>query len=175
MKLQIKNVKVNLEFSEETICFKADIYINGIKSCYASNDGHGGCTGIWHYNDVGKSLMIQAEKFLSTTPPIVHIYDEHSWEEKQTLTTFVDDYIDDYVKAKEHQKFTKKLNKDMEKGIVVSKNNLESYSLVSWKGHKLADVLRRPDGELVLKNAISEYKHKGYTIHNTNLPHYLNN
>jgi hypothetical protein len=175
MKLQVKKVKVNLDFSEETICFKADIYINGIKSCYASNEGHGGSTGVWCYDSVGKSLMIQAEKYLSEQQPIVHIYKDDSWEEKQTLTTFVDDFIDDYVKDMEHKKFSKKLNKDMERGIVVSNNNLESYSLVSWKGHKLSDILRRPDGELVLKNTINEYKHKGYTIHNTNLPHYLMN
>jgi len=141
MKLQVKNVRVNLDFSEETICFKADIYINGIKSCYASNDGHGGSTDIWHYDSVGKSLMIQAEKYLSEKQPIIHIYKDDSWEEKQTLTTFVDDFIDDYVKDMEHKKFSKKLNKDMEKGIVVSNNNLESYSLVSWKGHKLSDIL----------------------------------
>jgi hypothetical protein len=175
MKLQVKNVRVNLDFSEETICFKADIYINGIKACYASNEGHGGCTGVWCYDSVGKSLMIQAEDFLSKTPPVVHIYKDETWEEKQTLTTFIDDYIDDHVKAMEHKKFSKKINKDMEKGIVVSNNNLESYSLVSWKGHMLSDILRRPDGELVLKNTINEYKHKGYTIHNTNLPHYLMN
>jgi hypothetical protein len=41
MKIELKNVKINKMFSEETTCFIADVFINGKKTAYAKNDGRG--------------------------------------------------------------------------------------------------------------------------------------
>lgn len=44
MKIELKNVKINLTFSEETTMFMADLFINGVLAGEANNDGRGGCT-----------------------------------------------------------------------------------------------------------------------------------
>lgn len=175
MKIEVKNVKVNLAFSEETIMFKADVWINGIKSCYAENQGMGGCTNISWYNDIGKSLYYQAEKYLSEQPTKTITYFDKTWEQNQSMENFVDDFIDEYVKRKEDERFTKKLQKDMAKGLIFSNNNLKSYRLVSWKNRTLSDVLELPNGTQVISKEISKAKQEGYTIYNTNIPQYLLN
>ena len=68
MKIEIKNVKINSSFSEETICFKADVYVNGKKTAYAENDGHGGSTFYHAYAPELRSLLEQAETYAKTLP-----------------------------------------------------------------------------------------------------------
>jgi len=43
MKLELKNIKIVKALSEETVCFTAFGYVNGIKTFTVSNRGHGGC------------------------------------------------------------------------------------------------------------------------------------
>lgn len=175
MKIEIKNLKVNLEFSEETIMFKADIFIDGVKSCYAENQGIGGSTHVGWYNEVGKILYNKAEEYLSTQPPIVHSFKDETWEVKQTLETFVDDYVDDYVKKKDTDKFLKKMNKDMLKGIVISNNGFNSYRVISWKNKTIQDILSIKGGDIAIKNEIQKAKNDGYAIYNTNIPSHILN
>ena len=46
MKLSVKNVKINDEMSEETICFSCDLYDNGKLVAHVTNRGHGGCNEV---------------------------------------------------------------------------------------------------------------------------------
>ena len=46
MKLELRNVQYAAFASEETHCFSATIYIDGVKRGTVSNDGHGGCDHI---------------------------------------------------------------------------------------------------------------------------------
>lgn len=46
MKLELKNVKVHKDMSEETTCFSATLYVNGVRAADVKNDGQGGCN---HY------------------------------------------------------------------------------------------------------------------------------
>ncbi len=43
MKVELKNIKIVQALSEETLCFTAVAYVDGIKTFYVSNRGHGGC------------------------------------------------------------------------------------------------------------------------------------
>lgn len=45
--VELKNVKTSKFASEETLCFEASVYINGVKAGSVSNDGRGGCN-MWH-------------------------------------------------------------------------------------------------------------------------------
>jgi hypothetical protein len=60
MKIELKNVKINLTFSEETIMFKADVVINGVVAGEAENDGRGGST---FYS--AKTYDVKKQQFLS--------------------------------------------------------------------------------------------------------------
>lgn len=44
----VDRVKVNKSFSEETLCFRAEVYLDGKHVGFAFNDGHGGSTGLSH-------------------------------------------------------------------------------------------------------------------------------
>lgn len=44
--ITIKNLKVNDTLSEETTCYSATIYVDGVKFGETGNDGHGGCDRI---------------------------------------------------------------------------------------------------------------------------------
>lgn len=48
MKLELKNVKVHEDMSEETTCFSATLYANEKKVATCKNDGRGSCTDIFH-------------------------------------------------------------------------------------------------------------------------------
>jgi len=43
MKITLKNIKYSAFASQDTHCFQATVYIDGVKLFTASNDGHGGC------------------------------------------------------------------------------------------------------------------------------------
>ena len=42
MKIDLKNLKFAEFASQETNCFSATVYIDGVKATTISNDGHGG-------------------------------------------------------------------------------------------------------------------------------------
>ena len=44
MKIELKNIKVNLTFSQETVNFIADLFVDGIKVASCENSGWGGYT-----------------------------------------------------------------------------------------------------------------------------------
>ena len=46
-KLELKNVKFSEWNSEETNCFQAVVYFNGVKSAMVQNDGRGGSTDLY--------------------------------------------------------------------------------------------------------------------------------
>jgi len=89
MKIELKNIKVNKMFSEETTCFIADVFINGKKTAYAKNDGRGGNTNIQPY--VGMSLD-EVYNFCKTLPK--------KFGYPQTLDYLIDDLLFEKEKEK---------------------------------------------------------------------------
>ncbi len=160
MKIELKNIKLNLAFSEETIMFKADVHIDGKKRFYADNDGRGGSTSVHSYDLHAKQLWFEVEKYCRDN------YDMY-------LCDKVDELVYAEVERKERQRFSKKINKDMQKGIIVSKDELRSYSIISWKGKTINDLLTLQGGETVIKNTVDKYQAQGYKVYNTNLPHHI--
>jgi hypothetical protein len=45
--VQLKNLKVHDDMSEETMCFSANMYFNGKFAGNCSNDGRGGCARVY--------------------------------------------------------------------------------------------------------------------------------
>ena len=43
MEITIKNLKTAEFASHETLCFSATVYVDGVRSFTAENDGNGGC------------------------------------------------------------------------------------------------------------------------------------
>ena len=128
MKIELKNIKINLTFSEETIMFMADVYVNGKKTAYANNDGRGGCTfyNSYHAPNNDEDLR-QAEAYCLSLPKVR--VEEYNFEFDMNLTHFIDNLIEDELKKKEQ----KKLEKKMLDTIMWGKPNGHSYTQVKFK------------------------------------------
>jgi hypothetical protein len=167
MKLQLKNVKINEAFSEETLMFKADLYVNGKKVAYANNDGRGGCTFYREYSRELSLLLKQAEDYCKTLPSKFHTYGEKTLEIKSTLENWIDNIIYDISNKKEIEKHKKKLAKDMLRGICYGNDN--GYKILHWTGYTLEQILNRNEGREQVTKKIKELVSQGETILNTNL------
>jgi len=168
MKLELKNVKINEAFSEETLMFKADLYVNGKKVAYANNDGRGGCTFYREYSRELRPIIEQAEAYCKTLPSKFVTYGEKTLEIKSNLEHWIDEVVYAISNKKEIEKHKKKLAKDMLKGICYGNDN--GYKILHWTGYTLEQILNRNEGREVVKRKIKELVDKGETILNTNLP-----
>jgi hypothetical protein len=128
MKIELKNIKINLTFSEETTMFMADVYVNGKKTAYANNDGRGGCTfyNSYHAPNNDEDLR-QAEAYCKTLPKVR--VEEYDFEYDMNLEHF----IDNLVTAELEKKEKKKLEKKMLDTIMWGKPNGHSYTQVKFK------------------------------------------
>jgi len=176
MKIELKNLKINLTFSEETTMFRADLAINGVIVGEAENDGRGGCTFYSAKSyDVKKQAFLsdeirqqyrntikQAEEFCKSLPPHKYTFGDEEHELAMNLEFFIDQLVDEEVNKKEQ----KKLEKKMLDAILWGVPNGYSYSLVKFK-MPLAKIPL-----IQLQGIINKYKtelKEGEVFLNTNL------
>ena len=168
MKIELKNVKVNEAFSEETTCFIADVFINGKKVAHAKNDGRGGCTDYYPYEGK-RELLKQAEEFCKGLPKEKVDFGGTIHEFAQSLESVIDNLLFEKEKEKEQ----KKIEKLCENNIVWGKPNGMSYKMLSFKGKiKFADVKKTIQGQKALERLIDRVKgelKEGEIIFNKNL------
>ena len=167
MKIELKKIKTNLAFSEETIMFNAEVCINGVVVGTAQNDGHGGNT-YYGANGYGlsdeirernKTLIKQAEDFCKALPKIKVA--DLNFEYDQSLESVIDDLISKHLEEKE----VKKLEKKMETHIMWGIPNGSSYAYINFK-QPLANLPKDK-----LQNYVNQYKlklKKGEVFLNTN-------
>ena len=164
MKIQLKNVKINDSFSEETICFKADVFVNGKKIAYAENEGRGGCTFISAYPEK-RTELAEVEKYCKSLPKRVYDFGEFD----NDLESVVDDLLNEKIKEKEQ----KKIDKLCLTSIVYGVPGGISYSYIGFKGKpKLEDLKKTAQGQKSLDNLVNKVKsglEKGQVIFNTNI------
>lgn len=173
MKIDIKNIKVNLAFSEETTCFTADIFVNGIKTAYARNDGHGGCTSYASYHKPNDDENLrQAEAFAKTLPSHFYEMGGKKLEIKSDLENIINFKVDDVINAKETAKFNKQIAKSMQSNIVIGIPNSGKVRIVGYGKHKLSDIVKTQLGynsvSKLITSVVGELK-EGEVILNTNL------
>jgi hypothetical protein len=154
MKLELRNLKINQAFSEETTCFTATLYVDGIRTAECRNEGHGGSTDFRPFEGKDK-VLVQAEAYCLTLPPV-----KYSTIELNSDLEFV---IDQLVEAELKRRDIAKMQKRMITKLVMQKGN--EISMAGWGKTKIADLPLE-----VLLRAIEKYTAKGYTILNTNLP-----
>jgi hypothetical protein len=168
MKIELKNVKVNEAFSEETTCFIADVFINGKKVAHAKNDGRGGCTDYYPYEGQ-RELLNLAEDFCKRLPKEKVDFGGTIHEFAQSLESVIDNLLFEKEKAKEE----KKIIKLCETHIVFGKPNGYSYRMIGFNGkQKFADVKKSIVGQKALEKLINRVKgelREGEIIFNKNL------
>jgi hypothetical protein len=176
MKIELKNIKINLTFSEETIMFMADLAINGVIVGEAENDGRGGCTfySAKSYDvkkqaflsdelrERNRTLIKQAEEFCKGLPKQKYDFGLGTHEFDQTLESVIDDLVSAEINKKEQ----KKLEKKMVDHIMWGKPNGATYSLVKFK------IPLKQIPLIQLQSVINKYKREfkeGEVFLNTNL------
>ena len=135
MKIELKKIKINLTFSEETTMFQAELAVNGVVIGYANNDGRGGCTeyGILYYDlspeiiARNRKLLAEAEAYCKTLPSI------HSEELDVDFDMDLEGFIDDLVTAELRKKEQKKVEKKMVDTIMWGKPKGNSYMQAKFK------------------------------------------
>ena len=182
MKIELKNFKHYDRLSEETMCFVGNIWVNGIKCGYAENSGKGGCTSYHHdCTEQSRELIRQAEEYCLKLPPLVYksSISDKDIEIDMNLTNYIDDLCCELVKKKEKDAIAKKLNKEMQKAILIGIDNGTdiTYQAIAFKLPLREMWENYPDHfKLTLKNKLEKYADKGYRLLNTNIPQqFLNN
>lgn len=66
-KLELKAFKCAQFASEETLCFEANLYVDGKKICRVNNDGHGGSNS-WWFPKEQRDLEKEIEEYLKSLP-----------------------------------------------------------------------------------------------------------
>ena len=124
MKLSIKNVKINKTLSEETMCFSADVYVDGKKAFLAANRGMGG--GNEYYPTMGKTYaeVDKAHAYAASLP--ARVFADNICVEGSIITTYptdldclVDDLLDRWQLEKQVKGLMKKLS-FVDKGKIYS-------------------------------------------------------
>jgi len=172
MQIELKNFRFYDRLSEETLCFTANIWVNGTKCGSAENRGYGGETDYHHEGtEASKELIKQAEEYCLKLPPII-------WQSSvsgkdlsldMNLTRYIDELVSALVKKKDDESIAKKLNKEMQKAILIGTDT--QYQVISFK-KPLREVWEtQPDYfKKVLIEKLDKYKEKGYRLLNTNIP-----
>ncbi len=178
MKIELKKLKVNLAFSEETTMFQSELAINGIIVGNAYNDGRGGCTFYSAYRyglsdeeiRRNEELIKKAEDYCKSLPKEkVDFGNGKIVEFEQTLESV----IDNLVLEKEKEKDNKKRKKLCESNIVYGFENGISYKYIGFKSkQKLSEIAKTENGKKAIQQLIDRVKgemKKGEIIFNDNL------
>jgi hypothetical protein len=171
MQIELKNIKVNLTFSQETTMFDADIYVDGVKIGYAENGGQGGCTS---YSAIGKQqvkTLRQAEAFCESLPKEIY----EGIELSSNLEGYIDNLVDQFVNKREEKRFANKLKKDLTKFVCYSKLNkvdgCKEYNTIRFTNYcSLEEIFSTPRLKEKVETMMSELKAEGFYILNANLP-----
>ena len=166
MKIELKQIRHYERLSEETNCFSAFIYVDGIKCASAENRGVGGNTDVWPLDIKYKEIVKQADEFCKTLPPYVFSDGDTM---PYTLESLVDELLEKHLNEKHKEKQAKKMEKLFNNAIVLG-NDREYYSIKFEIS--VADFIAKYPNQL--KEYISKFtkKHegKGYRILNNNIP-----
>lgn len=171
MKIELKQIKYYERLSEETNCFSAFVYVDGIKCASAENRGVGAMTDIWPIDIKHKELVKQAEEFCKTLPPYVFSDGDTM---PYALDTLVDELLEKHLDEKHKEKQAKKMEKLFNDAIVIG-NEKEYFSCrlekpLSFYIHN-SNILTF---QIFIKNLITEklkkYEAQNYRLLNTNIP-----
>ena len=168
MKLELKNVKINEAFSEETLMFKADLFVDGKKVGYASNDGRGGCTSYNAYENQREALG-KAEAYALTLPSTITEFGGKDYEFKSSLESWIDDAVNKIYDDKANAKAEKKMQKLMETQVVWGVPNGNTYRHMGFKHSIKLDVLS-PASVKSLVDAVKSRMLPNEEIFNKNIP-----
>lgn len=150
MKIELRNVKINLSFSQETLCFTANIYVDGKKVGWAQNEGNGGsCSYGFSDSDFGAKV----ENYVNALPEeSIDMGNGEKMNIKPCMDFLLSDLAEQVAEEKQNQKIKKqeeKFKKQFEaKGLPIMVK-LQKGNKVSYWG--LKSIAHKPTLAIKLK------------------------
>ncbi|TXJ24886.1 MAG: hypothetical protein E6Q24_15170 [Chitinophagaceae bacterium] len=170
MEIELRKIYISHQFSEESLAFTANLYIDGRKIGYVSNDGKGGSTSYEADHPDDRPLLRAADEYCKTLPPW-KLDDEVSVP--MNLEYFIDRKIDEYATQEELKRFQRKMEKSMVAHIVFGVPGGDQFKSYPTNA-PIAELLRHEAGQQSLSNEIKivvvEFLKPGEQILNTNIP-----
>lgn len=114
----LKNLKHHDDMSEETLCFSADVWIDGYKAGYATNGGYGGPTDVSPYDAKGRELIKFASGQIEAMPPETVEFMGKTLTLNSTLDSFIDDLVSKMLAEKDEKRISNWIKKKLPTGIV---------------------------------------------------------
>lgn len=163
MEITVKNLKIAEFASEETLCFEATVYIDGVRAFTAYNQGHGGCNMYHPVNEKGRELLAAAEKWAKEQPEVVceDLHDPHNPKEKFSYQPDLDHFVDKAVNTFDIQR---RIKRDLGKKLTIyrdgkiytvnCKPNEAKGRLYVQKNHPDAVILN----DVPIEKAVSYYE-----------------
>lgn len=166
MKIELRKIQVNNRLSEETLCFSADIVIDGKVAGEATNRGHGGCTD---YRLGAQGVHDRALEERAKVAARAWIEEHGSDEDRELLTPgpstyqvnplehLIDLLVERHEEAKEAKKMAKIEAKNAAAFAATGKPwmvRIQTHGVRVWVG--LADNAA-PTIEKVLAHATKKY------------------
>jgi hypothetical protein len=102
MKIELRNIKYAAFASQETSCFQASLYVNGVKRGTVSNEGHGGCND---YSD--RTISQELDAYGKTLPMVKYEGADFKHEYHADADSLVGDLLTDYLIMKDTQRSMK--------------------------------------------------------------------
>ena len=168
MKLELKNVKINEAFSEETLMFRADLFVDGKKVAYTNNDGRGGCT-FYNAYEGQRETLAKAEAYAKSLPSTITEFGGKDFEFKSNLETWIDETLYNIHNAKAIAKAEKKMQKLMETQVVWGVPNGNTYRHMGFK-HDIKLGVLSPASIKSLVDAVKSRMLPNEEIFNKNIP-----
>lgn len=137
-RITLRKLKVADFASQETLCFTAEVLLDGAPIAEAHNDGHGGCTFLRPMPGAHAQLSA-AEAFAKSLPPVVIDGNDRA----QTFTIDVTlDYLVDHLAGQMHAetKILSAFNRDISTKVLYVRCNRLFY----LKGYKLQVIPDKP-------------------------------
>lgn len=151
--------------SEETNCFHANLYINGVFVGYAENSGKGGATNYSAAEPIHNEAIRQCEKDCASQPKRYNeLYD---LKIPCTLESTIDAFLEKYLDEQNDRRVKKTIEKKQINSIVMS----DDSSIITLKFNKRIEDCVREDKRL-FKSQLSMMilKYPEHKIMNTNIP-----
>ncbi|MFR9546006.1 MAG: hypothetical protein SNJ29_10570 [Rikenellaceae bacterium] len=157
--LELKQFKHVESLSEETECFSAELYVNGLKFASCRNRGQGGPTDIDPYPE-HRGLEGEIIEYLKTQPK--HKYGEYELD--LDLELVVDLMVEELMNAK----VKRKLTNQCKKALLFENTNGVIYS-VKWKNADIAKLRSSRNGIESMIEIIEREVAKGAKLINENV------
>ena len=151
--IQLKNVKIAWNMSEETTAFTATLYIDGAKAAYVKNEGTGGDN---HPRFLDRELEKEFHEFCKSLPPQDYGMDaDGAFNETYPMNydSFIGDLLTEWIENDDWKKTCKK-------GIAYTLTSHKDGEYMLWKvpySPEMAEQVRKQYSETGnLKEIINE-------------------